>query len=317
MSHEQRSEAAVAERELVTTRNLRRPSGRRAPLRVVPLPEDDAGALGLSAVQRWLQAVIVHPGSVEEAVASPQAEAELPAERLADLVRPSHSLSSAERVDIYHGMYLIRMVEALEADYPTVRHFLGQEEFETLVADYVQTFPSRSYTLNRLGDHLPEFLAKDTRREHAAFLADLARYELAVTEVFDEQESDVLSAEVVGAIPPEAWPVIRLRPVAAFRLLAIRYPIAAQIEAARNGWASPSPRRRQTWIAVYRRDYSVSRLELTRPQHELLGDLVAGKPLGEAVAAAALKLRASRRESAIYRWFSSWIAEGMFSRIES
>ena len=314
MSHEQRTEAALWGRRLAGAARPRAAS-RRASLRIAPDPGQAGVEAHLDAVQRWLQAVIVHPGDVEEAIASPEAEAEFPAERLADLVRPSHSLTSAERVEIYHGMYLLRMVEALEADYPAVRHFLGHEAFEKLVADYVQAFPSRSYTLNRLGDHLPEFLEHGANREGAAFLVDLARYELAVTEAFDEEQSDVLSPEDVRAIPPDAWPAIRLRPVAAFRLLALRHRVAPQVEASRKGWESPSPRRRQTWIAVYRRDYSVSRLELTRPQHELLAALVAGRPLGEAIAAAALKLRVSRRESAIFRWFSTWVAEGMFSGV--
>jgi len=315
MSHEQRSEAAVAGRQLVSARRAAGPARRTAPLRAVPRPGEAAGTFGLGTVQRWLQAVIVHPGDVEEAIASAEAAGEVAPERLEELVRPSHSLTSAERVEIYHGMYLLRMVEALEADYPAVRHFLGEAAFEELVTEYVQSFPSRSYTLNRLGDHLPRFLEDRPERPNAAFLAELARYELAVTEAFDEQESVVLTPDEVRAIPPEAWPSARLVPVAAFRLLALRHAIAAAVDASKNGSAPPAPRRRQSWIAVYRRDYSVMRLDLTRPQYALLAALAGGTPLGEAVAAAALALRASRRESAVFRWFSSWVAAGMFSRI--
>ncbi len=315
MSHEQRTEAALSGRRLVAAGRARRPARRAPPLRAVPPPDETAGAIGLGTVQRWLQAVIVHPGDVEDAIASPEAATELAPERLGEMVRPSHSLTPAERVGIYHDMYLLRMVEALEADYPTVRHFLGEEAFEQLVVDYVQSFPSRSYTLNRLGDHLPRFLEQHPERLHAAFLADLAHYELAVTEAFDEEQSPVLAPGDIETVPPTAWPTARLRPVAAFRLLSLLHPVGAHVEAARNGWAPPQPRRRKTWIAVYRRDYSVLRVELTRPQYELLAALAAGTPIGEAVAAAAVGLPASRRESAVYRWFSSWVAAAMFSRV--
>jgi len=315
MSHEQRSEAAVADRTLVRARRAGNPARGRAALRAVPAPGGGAAALGLGALQRWLQAVIVHPGDVGEAIASPEAAAEVAPERLEAVVRPSHSLTAAERVDVYHGMYLLRMVEALEADYPAVRHFLGAEGFEELATDYVQGFPSRSYTLNRLGDHLPRFLADHPGRPHAAFLSDLARYELAVTETFDERESEVLTPDDAKAVAPDAWPGARLVPVAAFRLLALRHDVGAAVDASKEGAPPPAPRRRQSRIAVYRRDYSVMRLDLTRPQHDLLAALAAGAPLGEAVASAALALRAARRESAVYRWFSSWIAAGMFSRI--
>jgi len=312
MSHEQRTEAAVAGRRLAGARSARR---RASALRAVPAEDAAAASFPLDTVQRWMQAVIVHPGDVEDAIESEEAAAEVSPDRLAALVRPSHSLTPAERVGIYHDMYLLRMVEALEADYPAVRHFLGEEAFERLVTEYVQGFPSRSYTLNRLGDHLPGFFDDHPDVPHAAFLADLARYELAVTEAFDEEQSQVLTPDDVKAIAPEAWPTARIVPIAAFRLLALRHPVAAHLEASRQGAPAPAPRRRRSWIAVYRREYSVMRLDLSRPQHELLAALAAGRLLGEAVAAAALDVRASRREGAVFRWFSSWVAAGMFSRV--
>ena len=42
----------------------------------------------LSRVQRWMQEVVVHPGSIDEALASKAARAEIPPERLADVVLP-------------------------------------------------------------------------------------------------------------------------------------------------------------------------------------------------------------------------------------
>ncbi|MFI5143648.1 MAG: putative DNA-binding domain-containing protein [Thermoanaerobaculales bacterium] len=318
MPHEARTEAAVADRVLKINSHRRGGPRRSSALRIAP----EGGAapaheFPLDTVQRWLQAVIVHPGDVEEAIGSPEAAQEVAPERLPELVKPSHSLTSAERVDIYHGMYLLRMVEALESDYPAVRHFLGEEAFEQFAAEYVQTFPSRSYTLNRLGDHVPEFFADDPDRADAAFLHDLSSAELAITEVFDEEETPVLTAEQAAKLPQHAWASARLRPIAALRLLALRYPVTAFFDAYKNDRSAPRPRRRASWLVVYRQKYSVLRLELSRTEHDLLAALIAGTPLGEAVAAAGLQLRASRREASVFRWFRTWIAEGMFAAIEA
>ena len=269
----------------------------------------------LAGIQRWMQAVIVHPGDVDEALAAPDAARELPADRLSELVRPSHSLTPEERVEIYHGMYLMRMVEALETDYPTVRHFLGEEAFEELVRDYVGRYPSRSYTLNRLGDHLPGFFLEQPQREHAAFLHDLARTELAITEAFDAEETPILGPDGAQAVPPQAWPGARLTPTAALRLLELRHAVVPHLEAAKRGRPAAAPRRRATWLAVYRRDYSVLRLELGRTEFSLLRSLTEGMPLGEAIAAAARELRSSEREQAIFSWFRGWIAEGLFQSV--
>src|SRR5439155_9859364 len=181
--------------------------------------------LPLARVQRWMQDVVVHPGPVDEAIAA--AAGQLPPERLPEVVLPSRSLAPSERVGIYQGMYLLRMEEALESDYPALKRFLGPRGFRALVRDYVASFPSRSYTLNRLGDHLPEFVLRAGGLRHRAFGHDLARLELALTQVFDEAETPPIRPEAVAAVPVDQWPSARLRPIAAFRLLALRHPVNA------------------------------------------------------------------------------------------
>lgn len=269
----------------------------------------------LNRLQRWMQEVVVHPGSVEEAVASPAAVQEIPEEHLHDVVRPSKSMTSAERIGVYHGMYLMRMEEALEADFPVIRYHIGDHQFSHLVRDYVQRYPSTSYTLNRLGDHLPQFFLDQPEWPQAAFLHDLSRLELAMTEVFDEVETEVLGAEELESVPPEKWEQARLQPISALRVVAFKYSVIPHLKAYHDDTPTPSPRRRASWVAIYRRDYSVLRLELSRAEHDLLSDLVGGVPLGEALATAAAAQKSARQQQKIFGWFRTWISEGLFSGI--
>jgi hypothetical protein len=278
--------------------------------------ESGVTALPLDRIQRWLQAVIVRPEPVGEALLAPEAAAEIPPDDLERVVRPSWSLTAAERVDVYHGMYLLRMVEALQADYPAVRHTLGEEAFVELVRAYTGRYPSCSYTLNRLGDHLPRFFLDEPDRPESRFLHDLARAELAITEVFDEEDSPVLGADALRGVAESVWASVRLRPIRAFRLLALRHPVSGHLEAAKHGRPTPRARRRASFMVVYRRDYSVFRLDLGRSEYELLNTITAGVPLGEALAAGVRELRQSRREKAVFRAFRTWVAEGMFSAID-
>ena len=82
-----------------------------------------------SRIQRWMQEVVVHPGSIDEALAARAARAEVPPERLGEVVLPSRTLAAAERVEIYQRMYLLRMEEALGIDYPALQRFLGPRGF--------------------------------------------------------------------------------------------------------------------------------------------------------------------------------------------
>ena len=276
-----------------------------------------ADTLPLGRLQRWMQAVIVHPGTVEQGVHASGARRLVPGSRVGDLVRPSWSLRPVERIGIYHGMYRLRMVDALGTDYPALRHFLGEETFRDLVRAYVGAHPSRSYTLNRLGDHLPGFIRRWGGRVPArAFCHDLARLELAVSDVFDGEETASLTDADVRTVPPEAWERAILRPVAAFQRLTLGTNAAAYLETVREDrHEHPRPRRQRSWVAVYRRRFAVYHLSLSRAADELLGDLTAGTPLGKALARA-IRVRRPPREQDLFRWFRDWVSEGLFRSVE-
>lgn len=274
--------------------------------------------LPLDRMQRWFQAVVVHPGSPEDGVGSPEASRELQAEQVGEVILPSRTLEPVERLGIYHGMYLLRMRDALLGDYPALEHFLGEGNFTRLVSEYVQAHPSRSHTLNRLGDQLPEFIASRADVPRREFCADLARLERAISEAFDAPETPPLAQEAIASIPPDGWERARFETIPAFQLLALRYPANAYVQSVRDEDHDhhPKARLKPEWVAVYRRDYTVYRLDLTKPAHELLADLARGERLGDAIAAA-LKRPARRRpaEDDLFRWFREWVGGGVFAAV--
>jgi hypothetical protein len=214
-------------------------------------------------------------------------------------------------------MYPLRMRDALAGDYPGVEHFLGEEGFERFVLDYVQAHPSRSYTLNRLGGHVPEFLAKQRGLKHREFLQDLSRLERAVSEAFDAEETPRLADEQVQAVPAEAWVRARLVPVASLRLLEVHYAVNAYLESVKDeSHDHPRPVKKDGRVAVYRRNYGVYRLDLSKPAYGLLRDLAAGKKLSLALRAASRRGGRPPGEDQLFRWFREWVSAGIFTRVE-
>ncbi len=269
----------------------------------------------LERLQRWMLGLVTHPAPVEQALRA--ADSEGPPLRLGEVVLPSKTLSAPERVGIYHDMYPLRMTEALQSDYPALAHYLGEDAFRDLVRGYVQSFPSRSYTLNRLGDHLPEYVKAASGVRRPEFCHDLARLELAVSQVFDAPETPPLSDKAIASVSPEAWEHAVLAPVAAFRLLAFRYPVNAYLQTVKDDdHHHPKARLKDTWVAVYRRDYAVYRLELSRPAHDLLADLMVGRPLGAALTRAVVGGgRRAPSEHELFRWFREWVSGGVFRSV--
>jgi hypothetical protein len=272
---------------------------------------------GLERIQRWMQACILDQGTAEEAIASAPAQAAIPADQARTVVLPSKTLTALERLDVYRGMYLLRMEEALSIDYPSLKHFLGEDEFMRLVARYVEVYPSRSYTLNRLGDHFPEFVASLDDLPRQEFCSDLARLEYALTCVFDAQETPPMTAEQVQAVPQEAWETARLKPIEAFRLLEFRYAVSRYVGAVDGENPFPRLAPKKTWVVAYRYKYGLHRMDLTQPAYELLSALASGQAVGEAIVGVLTrKWRPAVKQAQLFEWFRDWMAEGFFQAVE-
>lgn len=249
-------------------------------------PVRHARSESIVSIQRWMYGAITSE--------------ERPAE--ADVLE---RLTESERIDIYRGMYEIRVLEALEADYPAVAAFAGAHLFAHLAHDYAIVYPSRSYTMNRLGDHFPSFV-RESAVEHGRFLHDLARLELAMTEVFDEVEVPPISHDAIGAITPDS----RLRLIPALRLLDLAYPVNEAFQAWRDEDPLVVPEPRRTWLAVHRRDYSVMRMPLDGQGLAFLEELAAGATLGEACE------RLLPTQEQLFAWFRDWSAAGLIGAVE-
>lgn len=254
-----------------------------------------------------MQAAIVHPGTIEQAIRDRAATRLIPLGEAERAILPSKTMGPLERLAIYQGMYAVRMGEALAADYPGLKAFLGDHLFEHLVADYVAKHPSRSYTLNRLGDAVPDYL-RTWHHPRRAFLADLARLELAVTETFDAPE------DPEPFVPPlhvdGDWESRRFGVAPTLRLLSFRHAAGPALDALKAG-RRVAARAKASWAAVHRRSFVVHRLDLSRGEFHLLSALAAGETLGRALRLASRKAGKPLSPAAVRKAFRVWTSESI------
>src|SRR6185295_18062458 len=236
----------------------------------------------LDVVQRWFQAVVTHPEGVRGGAASPEAQALIRLNRgeLEAVVRRSRNLTAAERLSIYANAYYARLLECMGACYPVLKQALGDDVFDSFAFEYLQRYPSHSYTLDRLGEKFSRFL-EETRPEGEPgegvswpdFLIDLANLEWTIAKVFDGpgvEGQPLLTPEALQSFPAERFAEARLEPVVCLRLLSFRYPVNAYYTAARNageGEEAPLPGLAAERVAILRRDYVVRRYPLSEPQY--------------------------------------------------
>ena len=273
-----------------------------------------ASKASLVPLQRWLQHAIVHEHEGRPARG-----------RTETWILPSRTLAPAERVEIYAGMYRLRMIEALESDYPALQAAVGHHVFHELVMEYARAFPSKHYSLNFFGDRMPEFLARASSAtrlkklgvKNLAFLADVARIEQAITVVFDFPESPRLDAKALAQLPPEAWATARIELIGPLQLHTLAHDANKEVTALRHGKAIASTKRKPSWVCVYRKDWVVWRMDLEHAAFEILRALQGGKTLPLAIAAGARVFDGTPEalQAKIQVWFAEWGAEGFFSAL--
>lgn len=292
----------------------------------------DAAWPELSTVQKWFQAVVTHPDGIDCGVTSSDAEALMPLSRagLEQIITRSERVSARDRLAIYANAYYARLLECLGESFPVLKLTLGEEAFHAFSFAYLQHYPSRSYTLGRLGDRFPEFL-EETRPDQGdaedgwpEFLIDLARLELAIIRVFDGpgiENTNTMSAEDLATVRPADWTHARLRTVPCLELLAVRFPLNEFYTAARRateGFQPLPPPPADAYVVISRRDFIVRRHDLSRPQYLMLRALQEGRALADAIEAAFSDSTASDEAvaSELHAWFRQWTSQQFFSAIE-
>jgi hypothetical protein len=285
--------------------------------------------LPLDRVQRWFQAVILHPNGIAAGVESDEARAEIDAPSADALVTPSTRLTAIERLQVYGHAYFARLLECLQDEFPAFRHAVGDEAFHAFVFGYLQAYPSRSYTLSQLGARFPQYLAETepTEAEGAAlgglwtrFVVDLVRLERLYSDVFDgpgmERETLLQPGDLL-AIPPDRWGDVRLVPAESLRVVEFAFPVDEYAAAVRRKEEPDFPEPAPRWLAIYRANYIVRRQTLTEPEYHLLRALAESRPLAEAIGAA-VDHGASTETLAddLRAWFTDWTSRGFFRRVQ-
>ena len=277
-----------------------------------------------------MQAVITNPAGLQAGLDSEAARRYIgiSGNDLEQVVTRSNSLNAAGRLAIYSHAYFSRLQECLRAEFPVLLHALDEQLFNFFTFEYLNHYPSRSYTLNQLGENFPRYLAEtrpdsdappDERESWPDFIINLATLERAFSRVFDgpgvegQQILDANQLLAVGQLS-EA----RFLPVVCLKLLSFRYPVSQYFRAVRKGEDPPLPQPADTFLAMTRRSYDVLIHELTRWQHDLLSALVAGQSLNQGVDALANTTGADSQTlfNAALGWIEDWAEKGFFAGIE-
>jgi hypothetical protein len=234
------------------------------------------------------------------------AAAPLGPERLRSCFAGSAGLPAEDRVAIYAGMYLARLMDALRQTFPALARLLGDQALGALAGDYLRRHPSRHHDIGQVGRRLPAFLRRHPDPERPD-LADLAALEWARQATFFAPDRPAAGPELFAGLAPGDFAGAALRFHPALRRLALLHDAAPLWRSLQDGVAPGPPAAGPVTMAVWRRGFEVVHATLADDEAEALRRAAAGAPLAEVCAAFA---EASDPAAAAHRALASWLAEG-------
>lgn len=188
---------------------------------------------------------------------------------MAGKVRSTSKEDAATLLLIYRNAYALRLLEALEANFGTVKRVLGDEDFDAAGRAYIAAEPSRHYSIRWFGHRLADFLAATAPWRDMPALAELARLDWALATAFDSADATPVGIEAVAAIAPADWPALGLDFHPSLQVIAFHWTVPELWNAlndADEGADAPAPERREAAVpfAVWRHDRGEERQNFFR-----------------------------------------------------
>jgi uncharacterized protein (UPF0276 family) len=223
-------------------------------------------------------------------------------------IRGKEQFTADAQLAVYINAYRSRLYYITAEDYPALRHCLGEEVFSEVITAFVASNISEHFNVARYASALPDFIRKHCVCSPLAY--ELATMETALVQIFDAPETEVLEAAHLAETTEESIMQSRLYPRKALQLFTFTYPINRYYLEVIEGNAPPSPAPEKTYLAVFRHDDVVWRMDLEEAEYLLLQTLFSGKTIGEALGNLRQDYDAGTQ---ISDWFSRWIRNGLLT----
>lgn len=256
----------------------------------------------LSHIQNWMQTVLISP--------------EIDLANSSEFINDSSRLTAEKHLRIYRQSYIARLRECMKNQFGALAFALGDELFQMFADQYLESYPSGSYTLNDLGKKFPDFL-EETRPDAGAeekeswidFIIELAKFEYSLSVIFDEHAAE----NFVSANDDTPDEKLKLIPV--FHLFRHTYPVCRYYLDYVNKNAPELPFEEENFCVVSRYNYRLSLLEINPAQYYFLEKLANGESIADAKNHLIEKFNfdAEKFENVWKFWRKSFIAADFFS----
>lgn len=225
-------------------------------------------------------------------------------------------VGAQRRLSIYFDGYRARLTEALASNYPALSELLGAEDFEALSGRYIDKHASTFASIRHYGAQLAQFLASEPDFARVPVLADLARWEWALTETFDAADADPVGAQSFASIAPDAWAQLRFECHPSVRQMTLEWNAPQIWKALTDGETPPEVAYSAVpvpWL-LWRQDLGTYFRSLPADEAEMLEGARAGRSFGDLCSRlSATWGEATAAQAATY--LRTWVESGLITAV--
>ncbi|NDC56372.1 MAG: DUF692 family protein [Alphaproteobacteria bacterium] len=250
-----------------------------------------AAAPSLAVAQGRLHAAIVDGHKVES--------------HAHEWIRAKEKFPPQEQLNVYINAYRYRLFDVLAEDFPVLKHYLGTKAFDKLLWEFIEKVAPDHFNIARYVFKLPPFILTHTSDRVAHQLCQL---ESAIAEMLIHEETPPLTEQHLAGLTPEALMATVLHPRKAHRLFSFSHAVNDYYQGVMDDASPAAPVARNSYLAVFRHDDVVWRMDMDADEHALLTRLFGGETVGDA-----LQNAPPVAPEKISAWFSRWRNLGMLS----
>ncbi len=243
-------------------------------------------------LQHWMKDVITTQGDMQYKLRRAE---HLHGLNEHDVIADTMGVSIYSRMHVYTSGYVMRLLECIEADFPVLQQFLGEQVFDQFARASLLWSPSTSYSLYDLGSTFIAFL-EGTRPKgmpqdspEAAFL-DLP-IEIARAERAQHEALRASGIEGAGIVQVELFPdeilfsnhALTVETPACVRLVPLQFPVKQMFDQYREEQPLSIPHPQPSFLVVSRMNYRLTMEEVEEWLFVFLGQCASLSSLSEAI----------------------------------
>lgn len=197
-------------------------------------------------------------------------------------------LAPERRLSVYRNTFDSTLTNALRISYPAVHKLVGAEFFEVAARLFVHEHPPQASCLNLYGAGLADFLARFEPGASLPYLPDVARLEWAVNRALHAPDVEPLDANRLATVASNLHERIRFVIDPSVSLLRVDHPAdtiwRAVLAGDDDALAAIDLAEGPVHVLVQRLATGVEAVPIDEPAFRITTALLAGQPLGEALA---------------------------------